>query len=869
MANPASAKPKAFRRTRVWVSSLIALVLASVAATFVGYTNEGRSLELAVSDKLRAACPLPDEPQTALTTTIEIDDASIGHPYGGRWPWPRPRQAEFIDALTSLGPRLFVLDIEYAEPEQACVVYRVEADGALRPTILMKPDETLRDSLARTGNGIVPFYLYIAGRPESVAAEAGRAAAVPATLDRYALDVPPEAARRLLAAEGLKAPVPEIGDAAAGSGYTSLLKDPDNAVRRVPLVARAGHRVFPHLGLAMAGYWRFGPGFGVDLGPRRLVLRSADGRGSIGVPVDERAQLSLRWPRNLSVMDRMSAGPILDLAYARHDLAALGEQWAVVMTELHRLFPAEGWAEARRRRDASDARAQARPADAALRAEAASRQEDLDRTEERLAMALAEYGEGRTPPPAGDAGAPLRKAAETYWPFIRTYETEAARRAALADEAARRVRPRVEGRLCIVGLNATAVTDQHKTPISRNQPGVTVYPCVMRTILSGIAFRHLPARLEWVIAVLAAWLVGILASRLPTAWGIVAAVWVSAAIVAAGWLVSASVAMLLPVAGPVLAVLVAFAGVSGYRQLTEASSRRWITRVFEQYTSAAHVDEILRDPGRLRLGGERRDVTVMFSDIAGFTPLSESMEAEKLVALLNHYLGAMTEILLAEQATLDKYEGDGILAFIGAPVPVPDHPLRAVRAALAMQDALPRINQELIAMGLVPEGTRLRIRVGCSSGPANVGNFGSERRFDYTVMGDTVNLGGRLEEANRWLNTRILVPEPTRQGCGEAVLFRRLGLARLRGKAQPMPLYEPLALEPAPAKLKAVAEAFGRAIDALEASDTGAAEAALADLLAVDPDDGPAQALRKRLLAIHSGEAAPAPSDPWNLAQPK
>jgi len=448
LANPASAKPKAFRRTRVWVSSLIALVLASVAATFVGYTDEGRSLELAVSDKLRAAYPLPDEPQTAHTTTVEIDDASIGHPFGGRWPWPRSRQAEFIDALASLGPRFVVLDIEYAEPEQACVAYRVGADGASQPFIMARPDEALRDSLARTGNAIVPFYLYIAGRPESVAARTGRVAEVPATLDRYALDVPPEAARRLLSAEGLKAAVPEIGDAAAGSGYTSLLKDPDNAVRRVPLVARAGDRVFPHLGLAMAGYWRFGPGYRVELKANRLVLQSADGRGSIGVPVDERAQLSLRWPRDLAVMDRMSAGPLLDLAYARHDRAALGERWTAVMAALDRLFPAEGWAEARRLRDASDARALARPGDAALRAEAASRQEDLGRTEERLAMALAEYGEGQTPPPAGDAGASLKRAAETLWPFVKTYpetESQAAARVAAAEA---RVRPRVEGRLC-------------------------------------------------------------------------------------------------------------------------------------------------------------------------------------------------------------------------------------------------------------------------------------------------------------------------------------------------------------------------------------------------------------------------------------
>jgi len=275
----------------------------------------------------------------------------------------------------------------------------------------------------------------------------------------------------------------------------------------------------------------------------------------------------------------------------------------------------------------------------------------------------------------------------------------------------------------------------------------------------------------------------------------------------------------------------------------------------------------MRDPEALRLGGERREITVIFSDITGFTPLSERMNPEQLVSLLNRYLGAMTGLLMAEGATLDKYEGDGILAFIGAPVQVYDHSLRAVRAALAMQNALPEINDDLIHMGLLTEGARLRIRIGCSSGPASVGNFGSQQRFDYTAMGDTVNLGGRLEEANRWLNTKILVSQATRDGCDEAVLFRRLGAARIRGKAHPMPLYEPLALEPAPEKTKAVAQAFGRAIDALEAGQVEAAEAAVADLVAIDPDDGPAVALGRRIQAVRAGEMRP--EDPWNLARPK
>jgi adenylate cyclase len=227
----------------------------------------------------------------------------------------------------------------------------------------------------------------------------------------------------------------------------------------------------------------------------------------------------------------------------------------------------------------------------------------------------------------------------------------------------------------------------------------------------------------------------------------------------------------------------------------------------------------------------------------------------------------MTGVLYEHHGTLDKYEGDGIMAFFGAPIRTPDHARRAVRAALGMQAALPEINEELARMGLLADGRRLAIRVGCSTGPAMVGNFGSEQRFDYTAMGDTVNLGGRLEEANRWLGTRILVPEATRAACGASVLFRPLGPARIRGKAEPVVLYEPLALKPAPADLEALAETFGRALDALAGGNLAEAEKALARLLADHPEDGPSLALRDRLEAVKAGRARP--DEPWDLARPK
>jgi len=165
VAKPASAKPKPFRRARLGVASLIALALGAVTAGLIRFTDTGQTLDLMVSDHLRSANPLPDAPDAGPVLTVEIGDKAIAHPEGGRWaPWPRPKQAAFIDALASLGPRLIVLDIEYADAEEACVAYRPRPDGSREAYIVRRPDERFRDSLARAGPVVVPFSLYLHGR---------------------------------------------------------------------------------------------------------------------------------------------------------------------------------------------------------------------------------------------------------------------------------------------------------------------------------------------------------------------------------------------------------------------------------------------------------------------------------------------------------------------------------------------------------------------------------------------------------------------------------------------------------------------------------------------------------------------------------
>lgn len=237
---------------------------------------------------------------------------------------------------------------------------------------------------------------------------------------------------------------------------------------------------------------------------------------------------------------------------------------------------------------------------------------------------------------------------------------------------------------------------------------------------------------------------------------------------------------------PSLAVVVGFVGATAYNYVTERKQKVLIKGMFSTYVNPTVVNQLIEHPERLRLGGERKELTVLFSDIAGFTTISESMQPEDLVDLLNEYLSAMTAIIFANGGTLDKYEGDAIMAFWGAPIPHADHALRACRAAFQMQEALKGMRE-----GWKEEGKpHIDVRIGLSTGIMVVGNMGGTRRFDYTVMGDTVNLGSRLEGANKEYRTKIMVSEITYKHVKDQVIARQLDLLVVKGKTEPIAVYE-------------------------------------------------------------------------------
>jgi adenylate cyclase len=237
---------------------------------------------------------------------------------------------------------------------------------------------------------------------------------------------------------------------------------------------------------------------------------------------------------------------------------------------------------------------------------------------------------------------------------------------------------------------------------------------------------------------------------------------------------------------PVLVVLFGFIGHTLYQYLLAQQEKKMLRGAFAYYVPEKVVEEIIKNPEKLTLGGEERVVTVMFSDVAGFTSISEKLTPHALVVLLNEYLTAMTEIVIRHNGIIDKYEGDAIMAEFGVPVDFPNHPQAACRAALEMQSVL----KDLRKKWAEENRPQLKARIGINTGEVIVGNMGSQNVFDYTVMGDHVNLGARLESANKFYNTYIMISEFTQEHVKDDFYTRPLDLIRVKGKEKPIEVFE-------------------------------------------------------------------------------
>ncbi|MFN4309522.1 MAG: adenylate/guanylate cyclase domain-containing protein [Ferrovibrio sp.] len=376
-------------------------------------------------------------------------------------------------------------------------------------------------------------------------------------------------------------------------------------------------------------------------------------------------------------------------------------------------------------------------------------------------------------------------------------------------------------------------------PFARDSlPGVFIHAAAINNLLDGSELREWSSAALFIAALLAALAGGLAVFLLPLLPGLAAALGggVSLPFIAALLLRHDMVMPWLNVAAALLLVLGA---AIAYRFTVADRDKRLIARLFSLYLPSTMVDRMVAS-GRLpSLGGEEREVTILFSDIAGFTSIAESCSPAELVQALNGYFSTMTAIIEGHGGFVDKYIGDAIVAVFGAPLNDAKHAAHALRAALHMRDALLREPERFAVKGRV-----LHTRIGLNTGRALIGNIGSPRRFNYTAMGDAVNLAARLEGANKQYGTTILASEATMNAAGDAVLARRIDSVQVVGRLAAVQIFEPLARKGrATAWQNQILTAYDAAMKALAAGDANGAQAILRGL----PDDAAAQRWIARL----------------------
>jgi adenylate cyclase len=415
------------------------------------------------------------------------------------------------------------------------------------------------------------------------------------------------------------------------------------------------------------------------------------------------------------------------------------------------------------------------------------------------------------------------------------------------------------GRIVLIGGTAAGIGNTFVTPFSSLMPGVERHATVVDGILRGdfLVRREAGVLVDLVTVIVAGILIGWVAQRRGMLGASATFLLVAAGFGAANVLAFIHLGLWLNLFLPLAALTLIYLVVLAYSYFVGKRQERVIRSAFEHYLSPDLVDLVCRDPDLLRLGGERRELTVLFADIRDSTRLAQRLPPDRFAALLNDVLGAMTGVLLARGGMLDKFTGDGFLAIFGAPLPQEDHALRACLAALDMLQAL-----EGVRARWAGEVAPIEVGIGINSGPMLIGNMGSPQRLTYTVIGDEAHLGARLEAANKDFRTHILLSEATFLQVRGKIAARELDLVAFRGLEQPVRVFELWGEQPLAAGPAARLAGFEAALARYRVGDFSEALARFEALQAEDPDDHPVAIYLERCrerLGVGRTSAAPLP----------
>lgn len=342
-------------------------------------------------------------------------------------------------------------------------------------------------------------------------------------------------------------------------------------------------------------------------------------------------------------------------------------------------------------------------------------------------------------------------------------------------------------KLILIGATSPDLRDTAFVPTSSGKamPGIEIHANTIQTLIKEDYLRESSSGANLIIMLILGLGVGIMFYRTRILW-----ITLTSIALFIGYLIFAikmfNYGLLMNIIYPEITIFLVYFSEISYMYIDERKSKAQIKEAFSKYVASDVVEEILKDPAKLKLGGSREEITIFFSDIRGFTSFSEKLSPEKLVHILNEYLSAMTNIILEHKGLVDKYIGDAIMAFWGAPMKNKEHAKTACEASLDMIKKLNELKKKWQKQGF-PE---INIGIGLNTGNAVIGNIGSSERFDYTAIGDNINLGSRLESLTKYYGVPIIISEKTKEEAGKEFITRKLDFVKVKGKNEPIKIYE-------------------------------------------------------------------------------
>lgn len=402
-------------------------------------------------------------------------------------------------------------------------------------------------------------------------------------------------------------------------------------------------------------------------------------------------------------------------------------------------------------------------------------------------------------------------------------------------------------KIVLAGVTAQGIYDMRVTPFETGYPGLEIHANVLDSILKKdfLISPQWSSIFDLLAILLAALALGLVLPKLSAVLGLVFAAIVLGAEAGMNYFFFTR-GLWLNLIYPVIAVILIYIGVTIFRYITEEREKRKIKGAFTKHVHPSVVEEMLKNPDMLKLGGQKKVLTVLFSDIKGFTTISEQMEPDALIQLMNEYLTPMTDLVFKYDGLLDKYIGDAIMAVYGAPLEMEDHALKACRTGLEMVEKLKELRQMWAEMD--PAIPYIDCRIGLNTGVIVVGNMGSQDRFDYTAVGDDVNLASRLEGASNEYDTHIIIGETTYEQVKEEMLCRELDLIEVVGKTRPVRIYELLGENGRASKDQVqLTNAFRQGLRAYRGQQWDRAVKIFSQINGYYPEDGPTKVFLKRV----------------------